>query len=120
MQHDLAAMRSAAMFDQKDALPCSERRRAADDGNGEMRLGERRANMRGHIVRTFGVVDAAAVFRPQQRGGLGLDGMGAAGPRNKRKESACGCPAHLARGIVTEWRRPCVALAKQGLRERGE
>src|SRR5690606_40901325 len=35
-----------------------------------------------------------------------LDGQGAAGPETKKEAtSAAGCPTHLARGIVTEWRR---------------
>jgi hypothetical protein len=62
-----APLRPSPVFEKKNALPRSERRRAADDGNREMRLGERRANMRGHIVRTFGVMDIAAVFRREAR-----------------------------------------------------
>jgi len=40
----------------KHALPDAEHERAADDRYREMRLRQRRANMRGHVVGAFGVV----------------------------------------------------------------
>jgi hypothetical protein len=56
MKHELARMRRAAMFEEINALPGAERGLAVNDGNGKMGLRQRRANMRRHVVRTFGVV----------------------------------------------------------------
>ncbi len=38
------------MLEQVDALPCSKARRAIDHGNGKLHLGERSAQMGGHVI----------------------------------------------------------------------
>jgi hypothetical protein len=56
MQHDFAIMRRAAMLEEIDALPCAERELSVDDRNGKMRLRQRGADMRRHIVGPFHVM----------------------------------------------------------------
>jgi len=58
MQGDLAAMRRAAMFEKKDSLPRSKRQCAVHDRDREMRLRQRCADMRGHVVGAFRVMAA--------------------------------------------------------------
>ena len=56
------------MFEEIDALPCAQGEGAADEGNRQLDLGERRADMRGHIVRAFVVV-------PVEPGVFGRDAL---------------------------------------------
>src|SRR5271165_2639146 len=56
MQRHLAPMRTTAMLDQEDALPCPQRQRAADHRQGELGLRQRDAQMRRHVVCAFAVV----------------------------------------------------------------
>jgi hypothetical protein len=66
MQHDAAPVRPLAMFEQVNALPGSQRQLAFVDWNRQLRLRERRADMRGHVIRTLRRVPVQArVFRDQ-------------------------------------------------------
>ncbi len=55
------------VLDEIDALPCSQNQRAGDDGNGELGLRQRRANMRRHVVRPFRVMGVARSLRRDLR-----------------------------------------------------
>ena len=41
------------MFEKIDSLPCAQRKPSIHDRNGEVGLGERRADVRRHVVGTF-------------------------------------------------------------------
>src|SRR5437879_2249445 len=61
-------MRLCTVFENVDALPGAERQFPLDQGNGQLRLREQRADMRRHIVRTFGTVAVPGrVLRNQSR-----------------------------------------------------
>ncbi|MDT4883857.1 hypothetical protein FQZ97_1199390 [compost metagenome] len=53
MQHDLAAVRPVAVYEQIEALPGAERHAAGIDGDADRDLRQRRLDVRGHIVRPF-------------------------------------------------------------------
>ena len=59
------------MLDEVDRLPGAERQPRVQHRNLKRHRGQHRADMRGHVVRAFGVVDPAAVLgrQPIQRGG---------------------------------------------------
>ena len=53
MQNHAAPLRHDAVFEQIDALPRSQGHAPAYHGNGKMRLRQRRADVRGHVVGAF-------------------------------------------------------------------
>jgi hypothetical protein len=63
MQNQFAAMRRSPVLEEIDALPRAERQIPADNRNGKMRLRQRGAYMRRHVVRTFGIVLVHRRFR---------------------------------------------------------
>ena len=50
MQSDLAPVGSKAMLPQVDALPLAQREATSGDRDGKMDAGQRRTNVRGHVV----------------------------------------------------------------------
>jgi hypothetical protein len=54
MQYYTAPVRALPMLKQVHALPGAERELSITDRNGDLSLGKSRANVRGHIVWTFG------------------------------------------------------------------
>jgi len=67
MKGDLAPMRSVAVFEKENPLPGSERQCAADERNRELRLGERGADMRRHVVGAFRIMRVIRLFRRKPR-----------------------------------------------------
>src|ERR1700735_2762655 len=52
VQDDASAVRPYAMLEQIDALPGAQSKFSFEDGNGQLRLRKRRADVRCHIVRS--------------------------------------------------------------------
>jgi len=68
MRHDAAAVGVGAVFPKINALPGAEREFAAYYGHGHIHRGESGANVRGHIVLTFGsVLEDWIAIRDQPR-----------------------------------------------------
>ena len=64
LQNDIAGVGTSAVFEDIEALPSPERERTVDYGNRERRTSEGGADMRGHVIWTFGgVTEPFAVFR---------------------------------------------------------
>jgi len=64
-QHNLPAMRSATVLEEKNSLPGPELQFAIDDGNRFARACQRHPNMRGHVVESFVVVFELVVLRDE-------------------------------------------------------
>jgi len=65
VQHQLATVRRRAVLEQVDALPGAEHRPAAIDRDRELGLGERRLDVRGHVVRPFVLVPIGGALGDQ-------------------------------------------------------
>ena len=61
MNVDRAAMRVAAMFPKVDALPGAQTEAAILEWNGKVHARQRAANVRGHVIGTFGSVNEKAI-----------------------------------------------------------
>jgi len=62
VKRQCAVMWAAAMLEQVDALPCAERESAVNQRDRELDLSERGAEVRGHVVRAFVVVEILSRF----------------------------------------------------------
>ena len=60
------------MFEQVDALPRAQRHASMFDRYGKLHLGEGRAQMRGHVVGSFGVVFVAGEVFGRERAEVGF------------------------------------------------
>src|SRR4051812_26912247 len=56
VQNQFPFAAAATMLPEVDSLPGAEREAALDDGNADGSLGERRLDVRRHVIRAFGVV----------------------------------------------------------------
>jgi hypothetical protein len=97
MQRHFAAMRARAVFPEIDALPRAEREAATGQRNRQLHGGQRRSDMRGHIVRPF-------IAMPVQR--IAIDDQ----PREESIEIAANIGVgvllnHQARGRVANEQR---------------
>ena len=67
LQHDLAPVRTGAMLDQIDRLPGAERHLAIDAPGSAASRRQHGLDMRGHVVRPFGVMSPAGIFGRKAR-----------------------------------------------------
>src|SRR2546421_182227 len=68
MDRNNAGMRRFAMFPEINSLPGSERKLAATKWNGEVHRGQRRADVRRHVVIAFGGMDEMGIAIRDQTG----------------------------------------------------
>jgi len=61
MQNDLPPVRGDSVFENINILPRSQSHPPLNDGDGNLRLGQRRANMRRHVVWSFRLVPVGRV-----------------------------------------------------------
>ena len=72
MEVDSAVVRVGAVFPKVDALPCAEHHGAAEDGDAEIDVRQRGADVGGHVVVAFIVV---FVYRIRVGCQAGEDGL---------------------------------------------
>src|SRR5688572_8728832 len=73
VQCQSATVRAAAVLEQIDALPGAEREAAADQGDGELDLGQRGAEVGGHVVGPLVVMGVGVRILGRDAGEIGLE-----------------------------------------------